>query len=94
MRGERAGEGDARASRWTGEKTGLWARNGSSTRARAGDSYFDVSIPKARDQREISRVRLTYENTVILDGDSKTVGIYLDGGPLGRGWGQQWGSVN
>ena len=41
-----------------------------------------------------TRVRLTYENAVILDGDSKTVGIYLDGGPLGRTRGQQWGSVN
>lgn len=82
MRGETAGEGGARASRWTG-KAGLWARNSSSTRARMqGASYSDDSIPKASDQAEISRVGLTYENAVILDGDSKPVGIYLDGGPL------------
>ncbi len=51
--------------------------------AHAGASCFDVSIPKVGDQTEISRVGLTYENTVILDGNSKPVGIYLDVGPLG-----------
>lgn len=48
-------------------------------------------FPKRAIRQEISRVRLTYENTVILDGDSKTVGIYLDGGPLGRAWGSAVG---
>ena len=86
MRGERAGEGGVRASRWTGEKAGLWARNGSSSRAHAGASYFDVSIPKARDQAEISGVGLTNEYTIILDGNSKPIGVYLDVGPLGRVW--------